>query len=54
MALFQALVSCQKREPQDFISIDLKSALISLGEITGEVVSDEIINNIFSNFCIGK
>lgn len=53
-ALFAANSSCFKLEPQDFISIDLKTALISLGEITGEVVTDEIIENIFSNFCIGK
>ncbi|MDD3013626.1 MAG: tRNA uridine-5-carboxymethylaminomethyl(34) synthesis GTPase MnmE [Candidatus Gastranaerophilales bacterium] len=53
-ALINAKISCNNKEVQDFISIDLKSALISLGEITGEVVSDEIIENIFSNFCIGK
>ena len=46
--------ACKNKEIQDLISIDLKSALISLGEITGEVVSEEIINNIFENFCIGK
>jgi len=53
-SLFEALNSCTSQEVQDFIAIDLKSALIHLGEITGEVVSDEIINNIFSSFCIGK
>lgn len=53
-SLSQALISCKNQVEQDFISIDLKSSLISLGEITGEVVSDEIINNIFSSFCIGK
>ncbi len=52
--LTKAIDGCKNKDPQDLISIDLKSALISLGEITGEVVSDEIINNIFSNFCIGK
>ncbi len=52
--LIRTLEACEKQDPQDLISIDLKSALINLGEITGEVVSDEIINNIFSNFCIGK
>ncbi len=53
-SLLKAVEACNRNEHQDLISIDLKSALISLGEITGEVVSDEIINNIFSNFCIGK
>jgi tRNA modification GTPase len=53
-SLLQALNACKNNEIQDLISIDLKSALISLGEITGEIVSEEIINNIFENFCIGK
>lgn len=53
-SLLQALIACKSKELQDLISIDLKSALIDLGEITGEVVSEEIINNIFDNFCIGK
>ncbi len=49
-----ALESSKEKKEQDFIAIDLKSALVSLGEITGEVVSDEIINNIFESFCVGK
>ncbi|MDQ3021296.1 MAG: tRNA uridine-5-carboxymethylaminomethyl(34) synthesis GTPase MnmE [Bacteroidota bacterium] len=38
----------------EFISVDLRNALKYLGEITGEVTNDEILNNIFRNFCIGK
>ncbi len=38
----------------DLLSIDLRQALYHLGEITGEVTSDEILGNIFANFCIGK
>lgn len=38
----------------DLISIDLKDALFHLGEITGEVTNDELLGNIFANFCIGK
>jgi tRNA modification GTPase len=49
-----ALESSKEQKEQDFIAIDLKSALVSLGEITGEVVSDEIIENIFASFCVGK
>lgn len=53
-ALLHANESCQNMEIQDFISIDLKSALMSLEEITGEAISEEILDNIFTNFCIGK
>ena len=38
----------------DFLSIDLRSALEKLGEITGETVGDDIIDEIFSRFCVGK
>jgi len=38
----------------DLITIDIKQALYHLGEITGEITSDEILGNIFSHFCIGK
>ena len=40
--------------PSDFILIDLKSCLDFLGEITGETVDEEVINQIFSQFCLGK
>ncbi len=52
--LENALSAAKRNELQDLISIDLKSALLSLDEITGEVITDEILNNIFDNFCIGK
>ena len=40
--------------PIDIIAIGLKDVLINLGEITGEEASEEIINEIFSRFCLGK
>ena len=49
-----ALDAAKNEELQDLISIDVKSALLALDELTGEVVTDEILNNIFDNFCIGK
>ena len=49
-----ALSAAKKEELQDLITIDIKSALLALGELTGEVVTDDILNNIFENFCIGK
>jgi tRNA modification GTPase len=38
----------------DVVSIDIQSAIEQLGEITGASVSDEMIEHIFSRFCIGK
>lgn len=53
-SLNQALEAAKIHELQDLISIDLKSALLFLDEITGEVITDDILNNIFNHFCIGK
>ena len=39
---------------EDLLAIDLRQALYHLGEITGEVTNDELLGNIFANFCIGK
>ena len=50
----QALLAANVRELQDLISIDVKSAVLALDEITGELITDDILNNIFENFCIGK
>jgi len=40
--------------PMDLISVDLKEALDSLSEITGEISSEDILEHIFGNFCVGK
>lgn len=53
-ALNNALIGARAQELQDLISIDLKAAVTNLGEISGEVITDNILNNIFENFCIGK
>ena len=53
-SLINALIAAKNKEIQDLISIDIKSALIFISEVSGEVVTDEILNNIFDNFCIGK
>ena len=38
----------------DFIAMDLRQALHWLGEITGEITTEDLLGNIFANFCIGK
>jgi tRNA modification GTPase len=38
----------------DFLAMDIKQALYYLGEITGAVTTDDLLENIFSKFCIGK
>lgn len=54
MALNEAIRTLNNKMSGEFISVDLRNALNYLGEITGEVTNDEILNNIFRNFCIGK
>ena len=53
-ALENALSAAKICELQDLISIDVKSALMALDELSGEIITDDILNNIFDNFCIGK
>lgn len=53
-ALINAYIAAQNQEIQDLISIDIKSALMYISEVSGEVITDDILNNIFDNFCIGK
>jgi tRNA modification GTPase len=38
----------------DFLAVDIRRALYHLGEITGEITTDDLLGNIFSRFCIGK
>ena len=60
-ALLKALESIQKVKEgmdmelsSDLMAIDIREALFHLGEITGSVSTDDLLGNIFSNFCIGK
>ena len=46
--------SIEKDMPEDFYSIDLMSAYICLGLIIGEEVEEDLVNEIFSKFCMGK
>lgn len=52
--LEEARATLQKNIGIDFISIDLRTSLELLSELTGESVTEDVINEIFSKFCIGK
>ena len=52
--LQSAINAIKQKLSGEYISVDLRNAENSLGEIIGEVTSDDILNNIFSRFCIGK
>ena len=53
-SLEMAKEGAQKQELQDLISIDIKGSLLNLEEITGESINEDVLNNIFEKFCIGK
>ena len=53
-SLKQVMESIAQDMPEDFFSIDLMSAYESLGTIIGEAVDDDLVNEIFSKFCMGK
>jgi len=52
--LGEALEAARSGMPDDFISMDLTEAISALGEITGENAGDDLIDRIFSSFCVGK
>ena len=43
-----------EKMPVDLVALDIQRAIESYGEIVGLTVSEEIIDNIFSKFCVGK
>lgn len=53
-SMFQVRKSIENAMPEDFYSIDLMSAYASLGKIIGEEVGEDLVNEIFSRFCMGK
>lgn len=54
ISLEESLKRIEENYPLDIIELDLKSAFDNLGKIIGIDYSDEIIDNLFSNFCVGK
>ena len=53
-SLKQVKRSLEDEMPEDFYSIDLMSAYASLGLIIGEEIGEDLVNEIFSKFCMGK
>jgi tRNA modification GTPase len=53
-ALIQVQETIINQLPLDFWTIDLRSAIQALGEITGEEITESVLERIFSRFCIGK
>ncbi len=54
VSLLQVLQGLEHQMPTDLIAIDIRQALHTLGEISGIISTDDLLDNIFSNFCIGK
>ena len=54
LALRKTADLLMRDEPVELFSIEMRTALDSMGEITGTVTTDEVLNRIFSSFCIGK
>ena len=53
-SLMKVNESIEMGMPEDFYSIDLLDAYESLGSITGETIGEDLVNEIFSKFCMGK
>lgn len=53
-ALLRVLDGLDGGISNDFVAMDIRQSLRELGEITGEITTDDLLGNIFSNFCIGK
>ncbi len=53
-ALNNAIAGIEAGDGDEMIAVDIRTALDHLGEITGETTSEDVLNHIFANFCIGK
>ena len=53
-ALLNIIETIDMGLPMDLMAVDIKDALDSLSEVTGEISSEDLLDHIFSNFCVGK
>ena len=53
-SLEEVIIGIKEKLPIDMLEIDLKQAFTLLGEVIGEEYSDEILDHLFANFCVGK
>jgi tRNA modification GTPase len=53
-SLLEVVTGFNNQVPGDLVAIDIRKGLFHLGEITGEITTDDLLGNIFSKFCIGK
>lgn len=53
-SLEEAVAAIRQSIPMDLVTIDVHDAWSALGEITGDTLQDDLVDKIFSGFCIGK
>ncbi len=53
-SIIEGIEAIEKKMPLDFVEVDIKNTWEALGEISGDTVAEDIIDHIFSNFCLGK
>src|SRR5690606_12623712 len=53
-SLLEVISGLDHQLANDFLAMDIRRSLHFLGEITGEITTDDLLDNIFSKFCIGK
>ena len=53
-SLLDVLTGLDNEVTNDFVAMDIRRSLHYLGEITGEITTDDLLANIFSKFCVGK
>jgi len=53
-AVAQAAIAAEKEAYEECVALELRTALSALGEIIGETTTDELLGEVFKNFCVGK